>query len=66
MNLLASSALPANFVGTTYCPTTPTATIPLGNVVLTSGRPPVAGVSVATTAFSAEAPTYSAYPDVRV
>lgn len=66
VKLLASSATPASFVGTTYCPTTPSATIPLGNVTLTSGRPPVAGVSVLSTAFSAVAPTYSAYPDVRV
>lgn len=66
VKLLASSATPASFVGNTYCPTTPTATISLGNVTLTSGRPPVAGVSVGTAAFSAVAPTYSAYPDVRV
>jgi hypothetical protein len=66
MNLLASSATPSSFVGSTYCPTTPTATVPLGNVILTSGRPPVAGVSVIATAFSAVGPTYSAYPDVRV
>ncbi len=66
MKLLASSATPASFVGATYCPTSPTATISLGNVTLTNGRPPVAGVSVAATAFSAVAPTYSAYPDVRV
>jgi hypothetical protein len=66
VKLLASSATPASFVGATYCPTSPTATISLGNVTLTSGRPPVAGVSVTNTAFSAVAPTYSAYPDVRV
>ncbi len=66
VNLLASSAAPTAFTGTTNCPTSPTATIALGNVTLASGRPSVAGVAVIATAFSAVAPKYSAYPDVRV
>jgi MSHA biogenesis protein MshQ len=66
MNLLASSAAPTTFTASTNCPTAPTATIPLGTIALTSGRPPVAGKAVSTTAFSAVGPNYSAYPDVRV
>ena len=68
VNLLANSTAPT--INTSNnCPTSQVSTIPLNGgaaVTLTSGRPPVGGISVSTTAFSSISPKYSAYGDVRV
>lgn len=48
------------------CPTGQTAVIPLGNVTYVSGRGPLAGLPVATNAFTSVSPSYAAYRDVRV
>ena len=68
VNLLVNNSAPT-ISATSNCPTTQLATIPLNGgaaVTLTSGRPPVGGLSVSSTAFSSVSPNYSAYRDVRV
>jgi len=65
VNLLANTYVPT-INASNNCPTSQTATIPLGTTTLTSGRPPVGGLSVSTTAFSSVSPNYRAYRDVRV
>jgi hypothetical protein len=62
INLLANSNAPT-INSSTNCPTSQTATIPLGNITFASGR---ATASVSTTAFTAVSPNYAAYRDVRV
>jgi hypothetical protein len=62
INLLANSSAPT-INSSNNCPTSQTATISLGNVTFASGR---ATANVTATAFSAVAPNYRAYRDVRL
>ncbi|WP_395007245.1 DUF6701 domain-containing protein [Undibacterium sp.] len=48
------------------CPVSQTAVIPLGSIAFNSGRSNSLGITVPANAFSAVAPNYSAYRDVRV
>ena len=65
VDLLANLAQ-TTVAGSTSCPATSAAVIPLGSVVFASGRPPIAGIPVSATAFTSVAPNYSAYQDVRM
>ncbi len=65
VDLMANLAI-TTVAGSTSCPATSAAVIPLGSVTFAAGRPPSAGIPVPNSAFTAVDPKYSAYQDVRM